>query len=147
MKNFSDGMMLWRMRHNVGMTQLSLAHQVGCTEDDIDELEKRSGIVDGPLARRVMRFFVSVGADRKLVQPLALGQKPYDLPISVEFTCGAKTRSGHPCRQWGTYANGRCRFHGGLSSGPKSEQGKDRIREGQRKRREREREAPRFISR
>jgi len=32
--------------------------------------------------------------------------------------CGAKTRPGHPC---GHYAmkNGRCRFHGGMSTGAK----------------------------
>jgi hypothetical protein len=37
--------------------------------------------------------------------------------------CGAKTRKGTPCRCTWTYANGRCRFHGGLSTGPKTEEG------------------------
>lgn len=41
--------------------------------------------------------------------------------------CGAKTRSGAPCRNDGTlYPNGRCKFHGGLSTGPKSIEGKAR---------------------
>lgn len=31
--------------------------------------------------------------------------------------CGAKTRSGKPCRKW-ALANGRCRLHGGKSTGP-----------------------------
>lgn len=31
-------------------------------------------------------------------------------------TCGAKTRSGHPCKR-APMANGRCRLHGGLSTG------------------------------
>jgi hypothetical protein len=33
--------------------------------------------------------------------------------------CGAKTRPGHPC---GHYAmkNGRCRYHGGMSTGAKN---------------------------
>ena len=41
--------------------------------------------------------------------------------------CGAKARSngGEPCRQ-PALANGRCRFHGGLSTGPKTEAGKER---------------------
>ena len=41
--------------------------------------------------------------------------------------CGAKTRAGHPC---GRYAmpNGRCRMHGGLSTGPKTPEGLERIR-------------------
>ncbi|WP_369413386.1 HGGxSTG domain-containing protein [Microbulbifer guangxiensis] len=39
--------------------------------------------------------------------------------------CGAKTRSGRPCRNDGTlFANGRCKLHGGLSTGPKSAEGK-----------------------
>jgi len=32
--------------------------------------------------------------------------------------CGAKTRAGHPCGQF-AMPNGRCRFHGGKSSGPR----------------------------
>src|SRR5690625_1193218 len=31
--------------------------------------------------------------------------------------CGAKTRSGKPCKN-GAMANGRCRMHGGKSTGP-----------------------------
>jgi hypothetical protein len=41
--------------------------------------------------------------------------------------CGAKTRAGHPC---GRYAmpNGRCRMHGGLSTGPQTLEGLERSR-------------------
>jgi len=45
-----------------------------------------------------------------------------DLP---EF-CGAKTRKGTPCRRRDVYLNGRCRLHGGLSTGPKTPEGKAR---------------------
>ena len=38
--------------------------------------------------------------------------------------CGAKTRAGTPCKQKGIYYNGRCKLHGGLSTGPKTEEGK-----------------------
>lgn len=31
--------------------------------------------------------------------------------------CGAKTRSGHPCKSR-AMANGRCRMHGGVNKGP-----------------------------
>lgn len=42
--------------------------------------------------------------------------------------CGAKARSnGHqPCKR-PAMANGRCRLHGGLSTGPKTVEGKMRI--------------------
>lgn len=39
--------------------------------------------------------------------------------------CGAKTKSsGKPCRMTEIYGNGRCKFHGGLSTGPKTKEGK-----------------------
>tara|TARA_R110000868_G_scaffold380784_4_gene647026 strand:+ start:20544 stop:20810 length:267 start_codon:yes stop_codon:yes gene_type:complete len=40
--------------------------------------------------------------------------------------CGAKARSGHPCKGF-AMKNGRCKFHGGMSTGPKTDEGKQRI--------------------
>jgi hypothetical protein len=42
-------------------------------------------------------------------------------------TCGARNRSGNPCRQPGM-ANGRCRLHGGKSTGPRTPEGLERAR-------------------
>lgn len=39
------------------------------------------------------------------------------------LACGAKTRAGTPCKRTDIYANGRCKFHGGLSTGPTSAEG------------------------
>jgi hypothetical protein len=41
--------------------------------------------------------------------------------------CGAKTRRGSSC-QAPAMANGRCRLHGGRSTGPKTAEGIERIR-------------------
>jgi hypothetical protein len=41
--------------------------------------------------------------------------------------CGAKTRAGTPCRS-AAMPNGRCRLHGGKSTGPKTEAGRAAIR-------------------
>lgn len=41
--------------------------------------------------------------------------------------CGARTRSGSACRQPGM-PNGRCRMHGGASTGPRTAEGLERIR-------------------
>ncbi len=43
-------------------------------------------------------------------------------------TCGAKTRAGTPCKQRAIYRNGRCKFHGGLATGPKTEMGRAQSR-------------------
>ena len=41
--------------------------------------------------------------------------------------CGARTRAGCACRQ-PAMANGRCRFHGGKSTGPRTAAGRERAR-------------------
>lgn len=41
--------------------------------------------------------------------------------------CGARTRRGSPCQQAGM-ANGRCRMHGGKSTGPRTAEGIERLR-------------------
>ncbi len=46
---------------------------------------------------------------------------PADL---IGLQCGAKTRAGTPCKQRAIYANGRCKWHGGCSTGAKTEEGK-----------------------
>jgi hypothetical protein len=47
--------------------------------------------------------------------------------FSKAARCGAKNRRGTPCMCPGM-ANGRCRLHGGLSTGPKTPEGVERSR-------------------
>ncbi|HME23426.1 MAG TPA: HGGxSTG domain-containing protein [Acetobacteraceae bacterium] len=41
--------------------------------------------------------------------------------------CGARTRRGDPCRS-AAMPNGRCRMHGGKSTGPRTAEGLERMR-------------------
>lgn len=42
--------------------------------------------------------------------------------------CEAKTPSGHPCKNDGTnWGNGRCKYHGGASTGPVTPDGKKKV--------------------
>jgi hypothetical protein len=41
--------------------------------------------------------------------------------------CGARTRAGHPCKA-PAMTNGRCRMHGGASTGPRTPEGLARLR-------------------
>ena len=43
--------------------------------------------------------------------------------------CGAKTRQGTGCRRPANKKNGRCRLHGGASTGAKTSEGRERISE------------------
>jgi len=56
-----------------------------------------------------------------------LATRPMFPEICRDLTCGAKTRRGTPCQRrdlWGL--NARCRLHGGLSTGPRTAEGKQR---------------------
>lgn len=46
--------------------------------------------------------------------------------------CGARTRKGTSCANRGM-ANGRCRMHGGKSTGPRTMEGRERIARARRK--------------
>lgn len=77
------------------------------------------------------------GGTLALVEHLARGCRP---PKRHRPRCGARTRAGHPCRAPALWrrgeprpANGRCRMHGGLSTGARTEAGKERAREGTRR--------------
>ena len=60
-----------------------------------------------------------------------------NLPRKKRGTCGAKTRKGTLCQAppvWSKATdkakNGRCKMHGGLSTGAKTEAGRQAIRDG-----------------
>jgi hypothetical protein len=44
--------------------------------------------------------------------------KPVLPEICRGLTCGATTRRGTPCKHLDLYRSGRCKLHGGLSTGP-----------------------------
>lgn len=57
--------------------------------------------------------------------------KPVHTPLPVELIgmkCGARNRKGQPCNRVDLELNGRCKFHGGRSTGPKSHKGIARAR-------------------
>jgi hypothetical protein len=45
----------------------------------------------------------------------------------MDGRCGARTRAQTPCLRW-PMPNGRCRLHGGCSTGPRTAEGLARIR-------------------
>ena len=60
----------------------------------------------------------------------ALAPKPRKvIQHTADGTCGALTRKCTPCKRRDIYSNGRCKLHGGLSTGPRTEAGKKRVTE------------------
>src|SRR5688572_19493832 len=71
------------------------------------------------------RLKQQLGDAEAAIQRIAAFYKD-ELPI-----CGARCRDGHSCQAkaaWNAYktapCNGRCRIHGGLSTGPRTPEGK-----------------------
>lgn len=74
----------------------------------------------------------------RTVDPMHRGSSASRLPqkLSCEAveaaimppTCGARTRSGAPCRNMAMARGRRCRMHGGLSTGPRTPEGIERHR-------------------
>ncbi len=42
----------------------------------------------------------------------------------LKIICGAKNRKGLPCQCKLLLKGGKCKFHGGMSTGPRTEEGK-----------------------
>jgi hypothetical protein len=59
----------------------------------------------------------------------ATGRLGLPLPEYLhDMTCGARTKAGTPCKQRVLYSSGRCKWHGGLSTGPTTAEGKEQAR-------------------
>jgi hypothetical protein len=58
--------------------------------------------------------------------PVYPSTEPYPKELH-DLTCGAKTRAGTPCKRTDLYRSGRCKFHGGMSTGPLSLEGKQKV--------------------
>ena len=69
----------------------------------------------------------NLGPEIRLITPEPEPPVVPELPEELRtLTCGAKTRRGTFCKRRDLYASGRCRMHGGPSTGPTSEAGKRR---------------------
>ena len=52
----------------------------------------------------------------------------------IGSVCGAQTRPENPCRRKPVLGKARCPKHGGMSTGPQTEDGRRRIADAQRRR-------------
>jgi hypothetical protein len=101
-----------------------------CGEDinvDPVELAARLRTERGARRRETEAYVCTINQGRK--QTSAWG-RAYQLarqswtPASPVPACGARTRAGTPCRMTDLWFNGRCKFHGGMSTGPRTPEGR-----------------------
>ncbi len=65
---------------------------------------------------RILSYDPGPGATKRGVPADYAGDDP--------SLCNARTKSGRPCRSLGLEPNGRCKWHGGLSTGPRTPEDK-----------------------
>lgn len=75
-----------------------------------------------------------IGASCLAMRAIGLAGNGSPLKRRDRPLCGACNRQGRPCAVRVEPGKARCRFHGGLSTGPRTAEGKARIAEAQRRR-------------
>jgi hypothetical protein len=77
-------------------------------------------------------LFARYSPTRHVRQPLPQEPEYEPYPDTRGFQCGATTRAGTPCKMTVIYSNGRCKLHGGKSTGARTKAGRKRQRDGYR---------------
>ncbi len=114
--------MLKQCRQRLGWSQRELAERAGVHEQTVKYWEVKQGVISG------------IAVDR-MISELAVAIEKGELSNkSPNQRCGARTRKGAPCKAKALPGKTRCKFHGGMSTGPKSAEGRLRIAEAQRRR-------------
>jgi DNA-binding XRE family transcriptional regulator len=138
-----------------GWTQRELARRAGLTHKAVQYWEAKARI--DPFAHAVKAIAMAHGqpvgeyrdgnarardgvlsfgeADRLLgMYTPGMSKRPYKRVAHRRVTCAARTRKGTPCRAKSEPGRRRCKFHGGMSTGPRTAEGRARIAEAQRRR-------------
>lgn len=80
------------------------------------------------MRRRYRQHFLNCQAIYKQQSESGLRLLTPSFPEDLRgMACSAKTRSGTPCKRTDLYLSGRCKFHGGKSTGPKTVDGKAKV--------------------
>lgn len=153
------GAELKRRREGKGWSQRELARRAGLRHGTVQYLERRGELNQncrGILAcARALRWrprhpkpepveLLDIWADVTEAMERILKRK-YGLTrpkpkAPAPQTCDAKTRQGHPCRNKPMPGKRRCKFHGGMSTGPRTAEGREKLSRLMRERRARERQ-------
>ncbi len=133
---FNSSADLRTIRRQAGLTQAQLGAAAGFSRQCVSHHENMRGTVIGVAARRFREALERMG-----MKVPGWGEPPIGDPwrTTAKTHCDAKTRNGTRCK-CPAMPSGRCRFHGGLSTGPKTKEGRERIAAAQRARHARERE-------
>lgn len=140
-----------------GLTQTALGQLVGCSRYTIARMEGQSQInarwgLPSRIAQELGLLIyntstrarvgevlpespkITLSPDRQQERLDRVNAKVKAMAANFRQPCEAMTRKGTPCRNLSEPGKRRCKFHGGMSTGPKTPEGKARIAEAQRQR-------------
>lgn len=119
---------LKRWRRSLRLTQQALAQLAGVGRHAVQYHEAKERLDWSGWALQQMG--AALEARQREVKPIY----PVIIRAGQRVACGAKTRKGTPCRCKSEPGRRRCKFHGGMSTGPKTPEGRERIAQAQRRR-------------
>jgi transcriptional regulator with XRE-family HTH domain len=153
MQGMPSGDWLRNLRKTAGLSQAQLATKAGIGREAVSYWERKPTVDLRGWAPKLMldalgedplRYFANPLRAREygVLQPTewerrqlaALEARIAERQAHRRVSCGAKTRKGQPCRNLSQPGRLRCKFHGGMSTGPKTEEGKKTIADAQRRR-------------
>ena len=139
------------MRQAVGLTQTVLAQAAGLSRATVRRWEQRAVIdrrqrtftrlldVLMPPGRARLRGTIAhargdgllYNLQQRVLSACWLAQEQEERATNGLVLCGARTRKGRPCRNMSEPGRSRRKFHGGMSTGPRTPEGRERIAEAQ----------------
>ena len=147
------GAELRRRRIDAGLSQRALARMAGLHHSSVAHLEGKARIdprgggirlIARALGWRIMADHYTRARHGVLSPPdemALLGRLPPWMVRALtrhlppkRVRCGARTRNGTPCKALSEPGRRRCKFHGGKSTGPRTDEGRAKVAEAQRRR-------------
>lgn len=140
------GKELAAQRKEAGMTQAQLARAAGIGRHAVSYWETKSRVDRTSWAVRLMAEILNLPDYSTTNARASWAVRCDDIALfrlTARLTaisarrrvlCGAKTRQGTPCRCKSVPGKQRCKLHGGLSTGAKTAEGRERIAKAQRRR-------------
>ena len=117
---YLTGPRLAAMRRIAKWSQQDLARRTGVHVQTVKYWERQPGKIAG----RAPDLFRQQFAAKRITTETAAKLEPGYVDPK---TCKAMTRAGTPCKMKAVHGKRRCRLHGGLSTGPKTAEGRERI--------------------
>lgn len=90
--------------------------KIQCLEPQLTELPADANERVLAIVASILEHESSPGETKRGIPPNYAGGDP--------SLCNARTKSGRPCRALGLEPSGRCKWHGGMSTGPRTAEGK-----------------------